>query len=167
MMRVLNNFIYIHSSQINHFHIYLSYMLYFLMPCCICFPLNSSKWVWRWCSWWHARRWIYTRKLGVPVMLSRNLDISDGLCNGTRLIITRMGRYVLEGRVISGSNISDKVYVPRLSLQPSDTRIPFKFQRRQFPITVCFAMTINKSQGQSLKQVGAYLPQPVFCHGQL
>jgi len=57
--------------------------------------------------------------------------------------------------------------MPRLSLTPSDTRIPFKFQCRQFPIFVCFAMTINKSQGQSLKRVGIYLPQPVFLHGQL
>jgi len=28
-------------------------------------------------------------------------------------------------------------------------------------------MTINKSQEQSLKQVGIYLPQSVFSHGQL
>jgi len=27
-------------------------------------------------------------------------------------------------------------------------------------------MTINKSQGQSLKYVDIYLPQPVFSHGQ-
>ena len=66
-------------------------------------------------------------KVEVHVMLLRNLDPTTGLCNGTRLIITKMGRYVLEGKVITGSNIGDTVYIPRLSLTPSDTRIPFKF----------------------------------------
>jgi len=28
-------------------------------------------------------------------------------------------------------------------------------------------MTINKSQGQSLKHVGVCPPTPIFCHGQL
>jgi len=36
-----------------------------------------------------------------------------------------------------------------------------------FLLSVSFAMTINKGQGQSLKNVGVYLPSPVFSHGQL
>jgi len=57
-------------------------------------------------------------KIGVPVMLLRNIDKKLGLCNGTRLIITRMGKFVLEAKVISGSNIGEKVFIPRLSLSP-------------------------------------------------
>jgi len=106
-------------------------------------------------------------KVGVPVMLLRNIDQNLGLCNGLRLIITRMGTYVLEAKVISGTNINQKVFIPRLSLTPSDKKIPFNFQRRQFPLALSFAMTIKESQGQSLNHVGIYLPQLVFSHGQL
>jgi ATP-dependent DNA helicase PIF1 len=105
-------------------------------------------------------------KVGVPVMLLRNLDKKLRLCNGTRLI-TRMRKYVFEGKNISGSNIGDKVFIPKLSLIPSDVRIRLKFQRRQFPLMVSFAMTINKSQGKSLKYVRVYLLSPVFSHVQL
>ena len=60
-------------------------------------------------------------KVGVHVMSMQNLDPTISLCNGTRLIITRMDIYVLEGKVITRTNIGDKVYIPRLSLSPSDT----------------------------------------------
>ena len=39
--------------------------------------------------------------------------------------------------------------------------------RRQFPLILAFAITINKSQGQTFNKVGLFLPAPVFNHGQL
>ncbi|KAI3509189.1 hypothetical protein L1887_24277 [Cichorium endivia] len=106
-------------------------------------------------------------KVGVPVMLLRNIDQKSSLCNGTRLWVISLGNRVIEVKVISGNNIGNRTFIPRMSLTPSDKRIPFKFQRRQLPLTVCFAMTINKSQGQSLSKVGLFFRQPVFTHGQL
>ena len=100
-------------------------------------------------------------------MLLRNIDQQNGLCNGTRLRITKLYKRVIEAEIISGGNIGTKTFIPRISLTPSDKRIHIKFQRRQFPLNVCFAMTINKSQGQSLSRVGLYLKYPVFTHGQL
>jgi len=78
---------------------------------------------------------------------------------------TEKRKFVLEANVIFGSNIGEKVFIPRLSLSLSDVKIPFKFQRRQFPISVSFGMTINKSQVQLRKNVGIYLSSPVFSHG--
>ncbi|GJZ73801.1 putative PIF1 DNA helicase/replication protein A1-like protein [Tanacetum coccineum] len=40
-------------------------------------------------------------KVGAPVMCMRNIDQRDGLCNGTRLQITRMGTNVIEAKIIS------------------------------------------------------------------
>nr|XP_023883470.1 uncharacterized protein LOC111995771 [Quercus suber] len=106
-------------------------------------------------------------KVGLPVMLLRNINQSAGLCNGTRLVVTQLSKWVIEAKVITGSHVGNKVFIPRIVLSPSDTKWPFVLKRRQFPISVCFAMTINKSQGQSLKHVGLFLPKPVFSHGQL
>jgi ATP-dependent DNA helicase PIF1 len=39
-------------------------------------------------------------KVGIPIILLRNLDPSIGLCNGTRLLITRLRHRVIEGNSI-------------------------------------------------------------------
>ncbi|XP_057720896.1 uncharacterized protein LOC130935256 [Arachis stenosperma] len=106
-------------------------------------------------------------KIGVPIILLRNIDPAGGLCNGTRLVVRDLGTNVIGADIVSSSNVGDKVFITRMSMIPSDTVIPFKFQRRQFSVSLSFAMTINKSQGQTLSTVGLFLRRPVFSHGQL
>ena len=106
-------------------------------------------------------------KVGLPIMLLQNLNQSKGLCNGTILLVTQLSKWVLEAQIILGSHIGEKVFIPRIVLPPFDSKWPFVLKRRQLPVSMCFAMTINKSQGQSLQRVGLYLDRPVFSHEQL
>ncbi|XP_076907529.1 uncharacterized protein LOC143564012 [Bidens hawaiensis] len=106
-------------------------------------------------------------KVGVPIKLLRNINHKKGLCNGTRLQVVSLGRRVIDAKVVSGTNIGYRTLISRVTLTPTDKKLPFRLKRRQFPISVCFAMTINKSQGQSLSRVGLYLKDPVFSHGQV
>ena len=106
----------------------------------------------------------------MPIILMRNLDFSQGLANGTRLIVMKLGTNVIHAKIMTGSktHIGKTVIIPRIPLTPTDTiQMPIRFTRKQFPVRPAFAMTINKSQGQTFDMVGIYLPRPVFSHGQL
>ena len=107
-------------------------------------------------------------KKGVPLMLLRNLQPLAGLCNGTRLIFREVSS---DGRLMHCSIVKDgvsrEVAIPRITLRPGEKEYPFEWSRRQFPVRAAFASTINKAQGESLKRIGIWLPEPVFGHGQL
>jgi ATP-dependent DNA helicase PIF1 len=106
-------------------------------------------------------------KLGSPIIFLRNIQLSDGLCNGTRLVCRTFQKHVIEAEIITGNNPGTRVFIPRSIISPSDTGLPLDFKRCQFPVQPAFAMTINKSQRQTLNWVGLYLSTPVFSHGQL
>lgn len=106
-------------------------------------------------------------KLGAPVMLLRNLTPPEGMCNGTRLRLTHIGRFILEGQILGGEHHGEKRLIPRILMNTTEGELPWIVSRKQFPTRLCFAMTVNKSQGQSLDTVGVDLRSPAFTHGQL
>ena len=106
-------------------------------------------------------------KVGAPIVLLRNLYSASGECNRTRLIITQLGRRCIEDRMLEGEFNSQLRLIPRIKLTTTENDLPYILTRRQYPIRLCFAMTVNKSQGQSLKTVGVDLRTSTFTHGQL
>ena len=106
-------------------------------------------------------------KNGCPIMLLRNIAPADGLCNGTRLMVVRTASRVIEAQILTGEKAGSLVFIPRILFAPSTAELPFNMTRRQFPVKLAYAMTINKAQGQSVQHVGIDLRNPVFSHGQL
>ncbi|KAL3633826.1 hypothetical protein CASFOL_022588 [Castilleja foliolosa] len=89
-------------------------------------------------------------KINTPIILIRNLNQSLGLCNGTRLIVSQLLPRIIEARIITGTSVGLRVYIPRIKFVHNTEDLPFVFTRRQFPI-----------------KIYVYLPKPVFTHGQL
>ena len=106
-------------------------------------------------------------KIGQSIILLRNVDPNKGLCNGTRLICKRFYSRIIHAIIAIGEYKGNSVFILRMPLTPSDTDLPFEMKRIQFPIRPAFAMTISKSQGQTLEHVGLWLNEDLFTYGQL
>ena len=65
-------------------------------------------------------------KVGCPIMLLRNIDQVNGLCNGTRLVVTQLGNTVIEGVTLNGSHPNQKVLIHHMDMNPSNSSMPSK-----------------------------------------
>ena len=105
-------------------------------------------------------------KVGAPIIILRSLD-SPRVTNGTRCVVTKLSANTVEAKISHGRYAGHDIIIPHIPLIPSNSVLPFEFRRLQFPIALCFAMTINKSQGQTFKAVGLDLTDESFTHGML
>jgi len=106
-------------------------------------------------------------KIGAPLIPIRNLSPMEGLCNGTKIRVVGIRRTGLEVAILGIMFDGMIRLLPRIKLTPTNEDLPFILERTEFPVRLCFAMTVYKSQGQSLHQVGVDLRTPTFTHGQL
>ena len=103
-------------------------------------------------------------KRGVPVILTRNLDVRRGLCNGTKLIVTRLFNDFIEALPVCATA---PILIPRITISENNRDLPFVLKRHQIPVRLAFCLTINKSQGQTYDEVGLHIENECFAHGQL
>ena len=84
------------------------------------------------------------------------------------MVVKGFDNNAIDCEIVNGQYAGNRIFIPRIPMSPSeDITLPFKFKLKQFPIRLSFAMTINKAQGQTIPNVGIYLPDPVFSQGQL
>ena len=100
-------------------------------------------------------------------MLIKNISIKDGLCNGTRLRVIKCGEHTIRASILYGVHTGKCFTFPRVHFYPNNEQMEVKLKRTQYPFRLAFAMTINKSQGQTFDRIGISLCDPVFSHGQL
>lgn len=88
---------------------------------------------------------------GMPLVLMR--DLGTHLRKGTRVIVVKHSRLVLDVRVVGATGPDQYALIPRLRFYSDPTR-EYPFTRRQFPVRPCFAMSIKRSQGEDLEHIG-------------
>ena len=69
-------------------------------------------------------------KVGAPVMLLWNIDPREGLCNGTRLIITRLYRHCIKARIIGGVFNGDEHVIFRIKMSTKEGELPWILTRK-------------------------------------
>jgi len=98
-------------------------------------------------------------KKGAPLMLLRNIDRKSGLCIGTRLLCHGFYMNMLDVEILIGHHVGKRSFLSRIKHKTIESEaLPFVLIRKQFLVKLSFSITINKSQGQTISNVGIYLP---------
>ena len=105
-----------------------------------------------------------TLRIGMPVMCMQNLDVSNGICNGTTMIVESLGDNIVWCKVHTRYGLRSHPISPTKFTYSSNG---FKFSRTQLPVRVAFCGTINRVQGGTYEHVAYHATHPIWAHGML
>jgi ATP-dependent DNA helicase PIF1 len=97
-------------------------------------------------------------RVGAQVMITSNLNVSAGIVNGSRGVVIGMTNDYITVKLLDGRII-------RVTPKVNSTAHP-KIGRRQFPLIPAWAITIHKSQGQTIDYAEIDLGTSIFADGQ-
>ncbi len=109
---------------------------------------------------------VLTLKVGDICLVMRNLSMRKGLQTNSRIRITRISTKAIHVETIEA--VPKHAIVPRIRF---NIKLPmfesFEICRVQFPLKLAYAITINKSQGQTLERALVDIRDAPFAHGRL
>jgi hypothetical protein len=105
-------------------------------------------------------------KKNARFMIMKNYNPPE-VCNGVLCELLEWSKFNIQVRLLSGPGKGKIIMLPRchFSILEGKSGLPFSFARWQFPIICAYAVTIHKSQGQSLSCVGLFIEADAFVHG--
>jgi len=106
-------------------------------------------------------------KQGQVCFLERNLSLKDGLMHSSKVVVTNLYPSSVEFLLLHGRNKGQTRLIPRITFQEPWKGTAIILKRVQIPLRPAYAMTFNKSQGQTLDRVVLDIRNPIFAHGQL
>jgi ATP-dependent DNA helicase PIF1 len=99
-------------------------------------------------------------------IVTRNLSKRCGLATNARVRILRISPFCIRVQTVGDNPLIASI--PRIRFRARLHYVSsYEMTRIQFPLRLAYAMTFNKSQGQTLHRILLDTTYPPFCHGHL
>jgi ATP-dependent DNA helicase PIF1 len=97
------------------------------------------------------------------VMLTRNLNVEEGLANGSRGVITKCEK---EGIFVKFCNKENEILIGYYDFDYTDPITNISFIRKHIPLQLSWALSIHRGQGQTINYAKLDIGKNIFCAGQ-